>query len=396
MPVSLAPPDWGGGNKGGSGEYIEISVSDTGKSIPLEKIDRVFDRFYQVDDSSIREHEGSGIGLALTKELVELHHGKITVQSMPDKGTTFTIWLPLGKAHLREQEIIATTMPDAGQLAAELVVEPEISGSQKPRTRKKLPIILVVEDNSDMRLYIRGNLEPSFSILEASDGKEGLQTAIEKIPDLIISDVMMPEMDGFEFCKKVKTDQRTSHIPVILLTARAASQDKIDGLETGADDYLIKPFDAKELRVRIRNLIAQREKLRIHYLQTLKLESGELKVISADEAFLNKSILVADKNLSDPEYSMEQFASEVGFSHSQLLRKLESITGLTPSLFLRSRRLLRAKQLLDKKAGNIGQIAYQSGFNNLSYFSSSFKIQFGQLPSEYLKRGNAQLNAPSV
>jgi signal transduction histidine kinase/ligand-binding sensor domain-containing protein/DNA-binding response OmpR family regulator len=374
-----------GGNEKGSEEYIEISVSDTGKGIPADKIDRIFDRFYQVDDSSIRDHEGSGIGLALTRELVELHHGKITVKSVLGTGTTFTIWLPLGKEHLQDKEIVTTAIPETSQSAVESVSEQEISGSQQLRTRKKLPLILVVEDNSDVRFYIRGYLEPFFAILEAADGKEGLQTAIEEIPDLIISDVMMPEMDGFEFCKKIKTDQRTSHIPVILLTARAASQDKIDGLETGADDYVIKPFEAKELQVRVKNLIAQREKLRIHYLQSLKLEAGQLQVISADEAFLNKSILAADKNLSDPEYSMEQFAREVGFSLSQLARKLESITGLTPSLFLRSRRLLHARLMLDKKAGNIAQIAYQCGFNNLSYFSRSFKIQFGQLPSEYIK-----------
>ncbi len=384
-----------GGNEGRSGEYIEISVSDTGQGIPADKINRVFDRFYQADDSSVREQEGSGIGLALTKELVELHHGKITVQSMQNEGTTFTIWLPLGKEHLRKQDIITTAMPDTGQPVAELEMEPGKSGNRKPKIRKKLPIILIVEDNSDVRFYIRGHLESSCSILEAANGNEGLQTAIEKIPDLIISDVMMPEMDGFEFCKKVKADQRTSHIPVILLTARAASQDKIDGLETGADDYVIKPFDARELQVRVKNLIAQREKLRIYYLQILNQGASDLKVISADETFLNKSIAVTEKHMADPDYSMEQFAGEVGFSHSQLVRKLESITGLSPSLFLRSRRLLRARQLLDQKAGNIAQIAYQCGFNNLSYFSRSFKFQFGQLPSEYLKGGGIQLNTTS-
>ena len=364
---------------------VTITVTNTGPIIPPDKIGRIFDRFYQVDDSEIRDHEGSGIGLALTKELVELHHGEITVESTVAHGTAFTVWLPLGKDHLRTQDFTETVGSDTEKISSELDIEPELGQKQKSKSRKKAPRVLVVEDNRDVRYYIRGYLESIYRISESTNGKEGLTTAITQIPDLIISDVMMPEMDGFELCQRLKTDERTSHIPVILLTARATSLDKIGGLETGADDYLTKPFDARELQVRVRNLITQRERLRNHYLQVMKIEPEKAVAVSADQSFLAKMNSIIDKHIADPEYSIKLLAREVGFSHSQLVRKLESITGFTPSLFIRAFRLLRARQLLDQKTGTVSQIAFECGFNNLSYFSRSFKIQFGQLPSEYIK-----------
>jgi signal transduction histidine kinase/DNA-binding response OmpR family regulator/ligand-binding sensor domain-containing protein len=364
---------------------VIITVSNTGSVIPANKIGRIFDRFYQVDASEIRGHEGSGIGLALTKELVELHHGEITVESTVEHGTIFTICLLMGKEHLSAQDFAGTLRADTEQTISEVDLEPDAEQKRKSKIGKNAPRILMVDDNRDVRYYIRGHLESLYQISESANGKEGLQTAIAQIPDLIISDVMMPEMDGFELCRRLKTDERTSHIPVILLTARATSEDKIGGLETGADDYLTKPFDIRELQMRIKNLMTQREKLRNHYLQTMKLESEKAVAASADQMFLAKINTIVEKHMADAEYSIELFVQEVGFSHSQLVRKLESITGLTPSLFIRSHRLLRARQLLDQKTGTISQIAFECGFNNLSYFSRSFEIQFGQLPSDYLK-----------
>ncbi|MFC2084887.1 two-component regulator propeller domain-containing protein [Bacteroidota bacterium] len=366
-------------------KYIEIAISNTGPIIPPEKIGNIFDRFYQADDSSIRDHEGSGIGLALTKELVELHQGKISVESGKEQGTTFYVLLPTGKEHLKEQEIIVAEESTSTHIEPILIDDEHDIEIRTSEIQKNLPLVQVVEDNPDVRFYIRGHLESTFRIIEAEGGKEGLAMAIEKTPDLIISDVMMPGMDGFELCKKVKTDERTSHIPVILLTARAASEDKIDGLETGADDYLTKPFDAKELLVRIKNLISQREKLRDHYLKTLTPELSVTNLPSVDQSFIAKTRSIIDEHLADSEFSVSELAREVGFSHSQLIRKLESITGLNPSLYVRSYRLLRARQMFDQKTGNISQIAYDCGFNNLSYFSRSFKKQFGKLPSEYIK-----------
>ena len=242
---------------------IEIAVSDTGIGISSERVDKIFDRFYQVDSSHTREQEGTGLGLALTKELVELHKGKIKVESSEGKGSTFTVTLPLGKDHLKPEEIIEGTFETEEIVPKEVEV---ISEYENAKVRSDIEIIteegklliLVVEDNTDVRNYIKGNLEKEFRILEAINGEDGFNQAIKHIPDLIISDIMMPKMDGFELCDQIKNDEKTSHIPVIMLTAKATSKDKIEGYKTGADDYIMKPFDTQVLRVRINNLIRQR------------------------------------------------------------------------------------------------------------------------------------------
>ena len=365
--------------------FVKIAVTNTDSYIPPEKIDRIFDRFMQLDDSEIKGQAGSGIGLALTKELVELHYGQITVESRKGTGTKFIITLPLGKEHLQGSEVYESSPQISQQIDIETVLESTTVTGGQPRIRKGLPLIMIVEDNPDVRFYIREQIESDYRIVEAVDGTEGLHKAIEKIPDLVISDVMMPRMDGFEFCRKLKTDERTNHIPVILLTARAESRDKIDGLETGADDYLIKPFDNRELRTRIKNLITQREKLRSRYLKTFSLEYDDPKLTSRDQSFITKIESIIDKHISDSEFNVSDFAREVGFSHSQLIRKLQNLTGLKPSQYIRLHRLMRARQMFDQKAGNISQVAFDNGFNNLSYFSRSFKAQFGSLPSDYLK-----------
>ncbi len=221
--------------------------------------------------------------------------------------------------------------------------------------------------------------------MKLSDGRDGLETAIQKIPDLIISDVMMPGIDGFELCQKLKTDERTSHIPVILLTARATTEDKIDGLETGADDYLTKPFDASELQARIRNLLKQREKLREHYARHYKFDQKLQAGNKANHAFHDRAVQVVERHLGDEKFTVTNFASEMVYSRSQLTRKLEALTGMSATHFIRMQRLLKAKEILDQQEVNISQVAYACGFNNLSYFSRSFKAQFSQLPSDYIK-----------
>jgi signal transduction histidine kinase/ligand-binding sensor domain-containing protein/AraC-like DNA-binding protein len=378
---------------------VQIQVSNTGPGIPSEQLDRIFDRFYQVDDSYSKDSEGTGIGLALTKELVELHHGEIFVESEASAKTTFTVFLPLGKEYLKEDEIIETT-PQISPLTKggqRVVSVPDISISElegkkeisKIQKQKDLPTILIVEDNADLRQYIRSSMENNYQILEAENGEEGLAKATEEIPDLIISDVMMPKMDGFEFCAKIKTDERTSHIPVILITARAATEDKIEGLETGADDYITKPFDNKELNVRVKNLIEQRNKLREKFSQMIDIKPVEIAATSTDEQFVKRLLDIFETHVAESDFSTEDFAREVGMSRSNLHRKLQALTNQPTHEFLRSLRLKRAAQLLKKSAASVTEVAYAVGFNNLSHFTKIFRQQFGQSPSEFASKNQS-------
>jgi len=256
------------------------------------------------------------------------------------------------------------------------------------------PIILIVEDNSDLRLYIRGYLDNSYSIIEAEDGQQGLERAIENVPDLIISDVMMPKMDGFELCERLKTDQRTSHIPIIILTARAGIESKIEGLETGADDFITKPFDPKELQTRIKNLIDQRRKLQDRFMKNIRkfgiehlveIETDEMT--SMDQKFMQKVIQAVHKYLSDPEFNTEMLSSSISLSRMQVHRKLSALTGQTPGRFIRSIRLNKAAEMLKNKTGTVTEIAFEVGFNNLSYFAKCFHEQFGKTPKEFIPKG---------
>jgi signal transduction histidine kinase/DNA-binding response OmpR family regulator len=401
--------------------HIEITIADTGIGIPSDELPRVFDRFYQVDSSQTREHEGSGIGLALTKELVELHHGTISVRSEVGKGTEFTVRLPLGREHLKDEEVVeggerqptteslriplerdevrhgkkdetstdgrAISHPDQIVPPSRIPHESGIldSGTSSlestPRNDGK-PLVLVVEDNADVRAYMREYLVTDYDVQEAHDGAEGIEKAREIIPDLIISDVMMPKKDGYELCKALKLDEKTSHIPIILLTAKAGTENKIEGLETGADDYLTKPFDAKELLVRVKNLIDLRRKLRERFSVGQVLKPGDIAVISIDDAFLQKAMAVVEQRMGDEEFGVEQLRDELGMSRTQLHRKLTALTNQSAGDFIRYMRLQRAKQLLEQDAGNISEIAYQVGFNSVAYFTKCFREQFGVVPSE--------------
>ncbi len=376
---------------------VKISVADTGIGIPLDKLDKIFNRFYQVDDSAKRQFEGSGIGLALTKELVELHRGKITVESAPGLGTVFTVFLPFEKAAYNPNEIreIASETTAPGEAKTDIQTwRPESAPASETHSPQKVdkskPILLIVEDNQDVIEYIRRSFDAHYRITEAKDGYEGLDVATKTIPDLIISDVMMPNMDGIQFCEKVKTDDRTSHIPVILLTARAGEVSKIEGLETGADDYIIKPFSIHELSIRAKNLIEQRKKLREYFSQhAIKIhEPEEMIKRSVDRQFLERIISIVEQNLSDSGFGTRNLAHKIGLSRSQLYRKLYAITNHAPNEFIRLLRLRRAEQLLRNKTGNITEIAYEVGFNHISYFAKCFQQTFGYTPSEYIHRKN--------
>lgn len=371
---------------------IEIIVKDTGIGIPAERIEKIFDRFYQVDGSNTREGEGTGIGLALTKELVELHKGNITVESIHGEGTTIRLKLPLGTKHLKPEEIVGkeikveTTMSEDETIFIQEKEMDKANSDINEILDTEKPLLLIVEDNFDVRNYIISHLEKDYKIKGAIDGEDGFSKSIEQIPDLIVSDVMMPKMDGFQLCEKLKTDERTSHIPVILLTAKATSDDKIEGYDTGADDYIMKPFDAKELQVRIKNLINQRKKLREHFQKERIFNLENKEIISVDKKFLGKAASVINEHISDSSFGVELFASELAISRAALHKKLIALIGEPPSELIKRIRLSKAGTLLKNKTGNISEIALDVGFNNPAYFSECFKKQFGETPTQYHRK----------
>ncbi len=377
------------------GQGVMVSVRDTGIGIPPEKLPHIFDRFYQVDSTSTRMQEGTGIGLALVKDLVALHHGTITVTSEPGKGSEFIVTLPIGKSHLKPEEIVdepttnitpvLPTFEEESGVLSELGERETLRFAQVDNSEDK-PILLVIEDNTDVREYIKTYLLPIYTVLEARDGAEGIEKAKETIPDLIISDVMMPKMDGYEVCSKLKQDEKTSHVPIILLTAKASKEDKIGGLETGADDYLIKPFDSAELLVRVKNLIESRKKLREKFGKELvTLKPAEVAVTSVDQVFLTKVIEAIEKQMGDEQFGVNELANAIGLSSKQLQRKLKGLANTTASDFIRSFRLQRAKELLLKDSTTIAEVAYSVGFSSPAYFTKCFSEQFGMTPSEMRK-----------
>ncbi len=373
-----------------SSDFCKIEVKDSGVGIEERDLPRVFNKFYTVENINGFTEQGSGIGLALVKELVELHKGSITVESRINEGSKFTVSIPIGKDYLREDEIIRikpeeSDYPDPGMkeyLDEDNLIDKqdEVDGEEDDSL-----IALVVEDNSELRKYITSILQSDYKIVEASTGKEGCMKAAESIPDIIISDIMMPEMDGYSLCKKLKADERTSHIPIILLTARAGEEDKLSGLETGADDYLTKPFSSKEVLFRVRNLIEIRQTLRKKFSNSLVIKPKEIATGSVDKTFLEKAMKVVEENISNDKFSVEEFSCEMNLSHSQLHRKLKALVNQSAIQFIRSLRMQRALELLQNNSGNIAEIAWQVGFGDPSYFTKTFSKHFGYLPSEVNK-----------
>ncbi len=357
---------------------LRLSVEDNGPGIPKKELDKVFDRFYQVEGT---EDKGSGIGLALVKELVELYRGQISVSSEPGKGSRFRVSLPMSKNDFKENELVYGEY-QAPPVFINRDIHPEENKAGNGQLNSNLPLALIVEDNADLRTFIEEIIKPSYQVEQATNGKEGLEKAIAAVPDIIISDVMMPQMDGFAMTEKLKKDERSSHIPVILLTAKAGQPHKIEGLETGADDYLTKPFDAKELLTRMENLINQRKLLRKKFAGAIQLKPSEVAVKSLDEIFLANTMQVIEKNMEEEDFSVEELAKEVAMSRSQLHRKLNALLGKSPSDLIKQTRLLRAKELLQKKAFTPSEVAFKVGFNSHTYFSKCFKEEFGVSPSE--------------
>jgi signal transduction histidine kinase/ligand-binding sensor domain-containing protein/DNA-binding response OmpR family regulator len=387
------------------GGYLEISFRDTGIGIPENQLIHIFDRFYQADGSLAHEHhqKGSGIGLALVKELVTLHHGDISVHSSEGKGTEFIIRLPLGKTHLKPDEIFEKVESVKDVEAEALVYQseqkkpfevptddmiekeenrPEQPGADEPGEEEK-NVILVVDDSADVRIFIKSSLEPLYTIVEAADGREGIDKARAIIPDLIVSDVMMPNVDGYELCQELKTDIKTSHIPVVLLTAKASEENIIEGLETGADDYITKPFNTKILLTRIKNLIDLRCQLQEKIQREMTLQPTEIAVSSMDQEFMRELKKTLEKNMADEEFGVDELAKGLYMSRATLNRKLRALTGESTNQFIQSYRLKRAAQLLKTNFGNVTEVAFEVGFSNSAYFTKCFKDKFHRLPHTF-------------
>ncbi|MBC8374550.1 MAG: response regulator [FCB group bacterium] len=365
---------------------VSISVIDTGVGIPQDRVAQIFDRFYQVDDTQTREYEGTGIGLALVKELVELHHGSVHLTSEEEVGTTFKVLLPTDEQQFSVSEI--SNENDTVAISGPLPVEYDIPVAKEEPDAKdseRQEVVLLVEDNQDIRQYIKEVLEDQYQIVQASDGVEGIQVANETIPDLIITDVMMPRMDGNTFVKRIRSDERSSHVPIIMLTARAEAEDKIGGLELGVDDYLTKPFNPRELRVRVQNLLDMRAKLRKRFSGALVIKPEEVSTIPADKKFMQRLIVEIESHIADEQFSTETLSRTMGVSSRTLSRKLNALIDQSPAHLIRSMRLQRAAELLEKQTGNIAEIAYEVGFSDQAHFTRTFKNEFKVSPSEYMK-----------
>lgn len=396
--VSVDKPDPGTVNSPAENtahSFVRIDVRDSGIGIPENKKEEIFERFYQLNYNPGNTVAGVGIGLALTRELLKLHHGYITLETTEGIGSLFSVFMPMERAAFTAEELdeVNPYIPAPQKEYPALPVENSIEGPSEIHADRdeipaesNLPQVLVVDDNSDMRIYLREILRHRYSVSEAESGNTGYEMACSSIPDLIVTDVMMHPVNGIEFCRKVKQDERTSHIPVIMLTALAGSAEKIKGLETGADDYITKPFSPHELLARIRNLISQRMKLRQLFSSVRNFEPGAVSVTSTDEKFLRKLITLVEENIDNPELDIDFLLHNIAMSRSQLHRKITALTNQPITGFIRIIRIKRAAQLMEQKFGNVSEIMYAVGFNNLSYFTKCFREVYTMTPSEFMSR----------
>ncbi|MEN8117710.1 MAG: two-component regulator propeller domain-containing protein [Bacteroidota bacterium] len=364
-----------------SEDAVDIHVIDNGPGICKNDIGNIFDRFYQSQETS--ETGGSGIGLHLTKRMVELHKGKITAESIPGVKTEFTVKLLKGHKHFSETEKIKNIRKHTSFIA-----EPTVFSQHKPSVSSEQPVekdksVLIVEDNPEIREYLYELFNDEYNIKLAENGKVGYDLANKHEFDIIISDILMPEMDGTELCEKLKSNLNTSHIPIILLTAKSASQFRIEGLMHGAEAYISKPFNPDELKSQVSSILEARKKVKEKYSKTIMLEPTQMEITSKEEVFIEKVIKSIEENIENPDFNLEDLANQVGMSTSTLYRKLKSLTGQSSNEIIRSIRLKRASQLLSDSGYTISEVAYSVGFNDVKYFRKCFIKQFGQTPSQY-------------
>ena len=371
-------------------EYLEILVSDSGKGIQEVHFNKIFERFYQIKGSQENApQKGNGIGLHLTRSLVEMHHGIITVTSQVGIGTVFTIKLPLGKSHLQKDEFAIDSEHSSIHNYPLNLIENENFlteiPSQTEKSKKNFKI-LIVEDDFEIRNYIKSELIDEYEIEEAVNGMEGLKKAVDYQPDIVISDVMMPEMDGMTLCRMLKTDLQTCHIPIILLTAKTTIEQRIEGIETGADSYIPKPFHPQHLKTRIAKLIELRETLKTKFSTNLTFDVKDVVPTSPDEKFLRKAVDLVKENIIDSDFSIDYLSRQLGMSRSNLHRKLKALTNQSTSDFVRNIRLKQAAFLLCESKLNVSEVCYEVGFSSPSYFTSCFTAHFKMSPTEFVQR----------
>jgi DNA-binding response OmpR family regulator/two-component sensor histidine kinase len=369
-----------------------ISVYDNGEKIPEDKLERIFERFYQSPSSANDRNIGTGIGLDLTRSLVELHHGSIEAHNN-DKGPgcEFTVTIPLGNEHLTAEEIV-TEEEETEKTPESIITEEEQLPEEEEMTSTELPKmgkrqkVVIVEDDSEIRDYLTEALSNDYDITGCENGKEGLAAVLKQMPDLVISDVMMPEMDGTTLCSKLKTNNATNHIPVILLTAKSREEDQLEGLEMGADAYIVKPFNMDILRRTIVNLIHSHHTLELKFGRNDQLEElvDDIKVKSPDEKLLERVMTAINHHLNNTELSVDKIADEVGISRVHLHRKMKELTGQTPHDFIRNIRMKKAASLLASGDMNVSEVMYACGFSNAASFSTVFKKMYGMSPREYM------------
>ena len=359
---------------------FSIRVKDNGPGIAAEHLPQIFDRFYRIENPLLQSQSGSGLGLALTRELITLMNGTVSVESEPGAGTQFTITLPVtNEAPLKEKmtEIETLEFTDSAE---------RFQINKLPPDNTSAPVVLIVEDNRDLTEYLQHILATEYRVVSAADGKSGLEQAFELIPDIIVSDVMMPVMDGIALLERLKSDIRTSHIPVVMLTAKADITSRLTGLEKGADEYLAKPFHEKELRIRLRNLIDMRERMQQHFASltpdATHLQDKSLKI---ENEFIRKIRAFMEENIAAEEFEIQQLCRQMAMSRAQLYRKFKALTGKSVFEYLRTLRLHKAKELLLTSTLNVTQVCFDVGFNNLSHFSRIFTEEFGRKPSDFRK-----------
>ena len=362
-------------------KIIEIIVKDSGIGIPKESQQKIFDRFYQV--KNYLTTQGTGIGLSLTSELVRLHNGNIYLESEPNFGSTFTVILPLWTEE--NQLPSSTSKLKNNRINVDEIIQ-ECTPEVLTQIYQNLPHLLIIEDDFDMRLFIKNEFKDIYKVTEAHNGRVGIEKALEEIPDAVICDVMMPGINGYEVCRKLKQDEKTSHIPILILTAKSSEQHTIEGFESGADDYVAKPFSSAILKLRIKNLIDSRELLRKKFIKDPFAAIKDFSPSRTDEALLKKAYAIVEKNLSNPDFEVSDFAYEIGMSRTQLYKKINAIAGQTVREFIRIIRLKKAAELLLSTDMNITEIAERVGFGSQSYFTTSFTEYFGINPSKYVEK----------